>query len=142
MERTLNGHHPQADRPVAELLKQLSEQASTLVREEMELAKAELRRKGKAAGMGAGLLAGAALFGVFAMGAITACVIAALATAVPTWLAALIVAVVYLAVAGVLALRGRTKLREGTPPAPEQAIESVKEDVQWTKQRAQAARQS
>jgi hypothetical protein len=142
MERTANGHHPQADRPVAELLKQLSEQASTLVREEMELAKAELRGKGKAAGMGAGLLGGAALFGLFAMGAITVCAIAALATALPTWLAALIVAVVYLAVAGVLALRGRTKLRQGTPPAPEQTIESVKEDVQWTKQRAQAARQS
>jgi uncharacterized membrane protein YqjE len=128
------------DRPVGELLKELSTQTTSLVRQELELAKAEMAEKGKQAGLGAGMFGGAGLFGVFALAALTTCVIAALATGMDVWQAALIVAVVYAAVAAVLALLGKRKTREAIPPAPEQAIESTKEDVQWAKSRAKSAR--
>jgi uncharacterized membrane protein YqjE len=128
------------DRPVGELLKELSTQTSTLVRQELELAKAEMAEKGKQAGIGAGMFGGAGLFGLLALGALTACLIAALATGMEVWLAALIVAVVHAAIAGVLALLGRQKTREAVPPAPEQAIESTKEDVQWAKSQVRSAR--
>ena len=126
--------------PVAELVKQLSEQTSRLARQEVELAKAELAVKGKRAGIGAGMFGGAGLFGFFAFAALTATFILALAEAVAPWLAALIVTVVYGAIAGVLALQGKNKVQEAVPPVPEQATESVKEDVQWAKTRAQSAR--
>jgi len=128
------------DVPVAELLKQLSNQTATLVRQEMELAKVELTEKGKRAGLGAGMFGGAGLFGAFAFGALTAAVILALATAVAAWLAALIVAVVYAAIAGILALTGKSKVKEATPPIPEQALETTKEDVEVAKTRARGAR--
>jgi MFS family permease len=126
---------------VAELVKQLSEQTSRLARQEVELAKAELAIKGKRAGAGAGMFGGAGLFGLYALGALTAAAILALATALDGWLAALIVAAVYGAIAGVLALQGKNKVQAATPPVPEQATESVKEDVRWAKDRAQAGRQ-
>jgi len=128
------------DASVAELVKQLSEQTSRLARQEVELAKAELAIKGKRAGIGAGMFGGAGLFGLYAIGALIATAILALATAVAAWLAALIVAVVLASIAGVLALRGKAKVKAATPPVPEQATESVKEDVQWAKSRAQAGR--
>ena len=130
-----------AQAPVGELVKQLSEQTSRLARLEVELAKAELTAKGKRAGIGAGMFGGAGIFGLYAVGALPATAILALATAVAAWLAALIVTVVLGAVAGVLALQGKNKVQQATPPVPEQATESVKEDVQWAKTRAQAARQ-
>ena len=134
-------HQVAGDASVAELVKQLSEQTSRLAREEVELAKAELTQKGKRAGLGAGMFGGAGLFGLYALGALTAAAILALATAVAGWLAALIVALVYGAVAGVLALTGKKKVAQATPPIPEQATESVKEDVRWAKTHAQAGRQ-
>ncbi len=133
-------HDDLRDQPVAELLKQLSEQTSTLVRQEMELAKVELTHKGKAAGLGAGLLGGGGLFGLFAFAVLTAAIVLALATAMDAWLAALIVAIAYGAVAGVLALTGKERLQEATPPVPEEATESVKEDVEWAKSAAKAGR--
>jgi MFS family permease len=129
------------ERSVADLLRHLSEQTATLVRQEMELAKAELSVKGKRMGMGAGMFGGAGIVGAYALGALTACLILVLATAIHAWLAALIVAVVYGAIAGVLALTGKNKVQQATPPVPEQTVDSVKEDVQWTKERAKAARQ-
>ena len=129
-----------SDRPVGELLRELSEQTTTLVRQELELAKLELTEKGKRAGIGAGMFGGAGVVGLYAVGALTACLILALATAVTGWLAALIVAVVYGAVAGLLALSGKSKVQQAVPPVPEQATESVKEDVQWTKTRAKQGR--
>jgi lipopolysaccharide export LptBFGC system permease protein LptF len=129
------------DRSIAELLRQLSDQTATLVRQELELAKAELGVKGKRVGIGAGMFGGAGLFGLYAVGALTACLILALSTALAAWLAALIVGVVYAAIAGVLALTGKGKVQQATPPVPEETVESVKEDVQWTKARAKAARQ-
>jgi hypothetical protein len=135
-----NGHTELSERPVGELMRQLSEQTSTLVRKEIELAKAELTAKGKKAGIGAGMFGGAGLFGVLALGALTATLILALATAMTPWLAALIVTVVYGAVAGVLVLQGRNKVQAATPPVPERAIDSTKEDVAWVKTRAESAR--
>jgi MFS family permease len=126
---------------LAELVKQLSEQSSRLARQEVELAKAELAVKGKRAGLGAGMFGGAAMFGLYAVGALVAAAILALATAVAGWLAALIVTAVLGAIAGVLALQGKSKVKQATPPVPEQTTESVKEDVQWAKTRAQAGRQ-
>jgi len=128
------------ERPTGELLKELSDQTTTLVRQEIDLAKAELSEKGKKAGLGAGMFGGAGLIGVFALAALTTCIIAALDTAMPLWLAALIVAVVYAAIAGVLAMTGKQKVQEAGPPVPEQATESVKEDVQWAKTRAKSGR--
>jgi membrane protein len=126
---------------VAELVKQLSEQTSRLARQEVELAKAELQVKGKRAGIGAGMFGGASVFGFYALGALTAAAILGLAMAVAAWLAALIVTAVLGGLASTLALQGKTKVQQATPPVPEQATESVKEDVQWAKSRAQAARQ-
>jgi uncharacterized membrane protein YqjE len=123
-----------------ELLKELSDHTTTLVRQEIELAKAELGEKGKKAGLGAGMFGGAGLFGVFAFAALTTCIIVALDSAMPLWLAALIVAVVYGAIAAVLARQGRNKVQEAGPPVPEQATESVKEDVQWAKTQAKSGR--
>ena len=128
------------DRPVGDLVKDATEQAQTLVRHEIELAKAELSEKGKQAGIGAGMFGGAGLFGLFAFAALTAAAIGAIDLLVPFWAAALIVAAAYGAIAGVLALTGKNKVQAATPPAPEEAVESVKEDVAWTKQRAQAGR--
>jgi MFS family permease len=129
------------DRPMAELVRQLSDQTTTLVRQEIELAKAEMTAKGKQVGIGAGAFGGAGLVGLYAVGAITACLILALSTAVAGWLAALIVGVVYAAIAGVLALIGKKKTQAGAPPVPERAISSTKEDVEWAKTRAKTARQ-
>jgi hypothetical protein len=121
------------ERPFGELLKQLSEETTRLVHQEIELAKAELTQKGKQAGMGAGLFGGAGAIGFLALAALTTCFILALDAAMPAWLAALIVAVVYGVIAAVLAMQGRNKVRQATPPVPEQTIETVKEDVQWAK---------
>jgi MFS family permease len=129
------------DRPMAELVRQLSDQTTTLVRQEIELAKAEMTAKGKQVGIGAGAFGAAGVVGLYAVGAITACLILALSTAVAGWLAALIVGVVYAAIAGVLALIGKKKTQAGAPPVPERAISSTKEDVEWAKTRAKTARQ-
>src|SRR3954453_5571982 len=128
------------DRPVAELVRQLSDQTTALVRQEIELAKAEMTAKGKQVGIGAGAFGAAGLVGLYAVGAITACAILALSTAVAGWLAALIVGIVYAAIAGVLALTGKNKVTAATPPVPEQAVDSTKEDVRWVKTRATSAR--
>jgi uncharacterized membrane protein YqjE len=129
------------ERPTSELLKQLSDQTTTLVRQEIELATLELQEKGKKAGIGAGMFGGAGVFGLYAVGALTATIILALATFLPGWVAALIVTVVYGAIAGVLALRGKSQVKEAAPPVPEQAVETTKEDVRWVKTRARSARE-
>jgi len=123
----------------AELLKRLSNETTTLVRQELELAKAEMTEKGKEAGKGAGMFGAAGLLGLLALGALTTCFIAALDTAMPLWLAALVVTVVYGAIAGVLALTGKGRLTNATPPVPEQTQDNVKEDVRWVKTRARSS---
>jgi uncharacterized membrane protein YqjE len=129
-----------SDRSIAELFKRLSDQTTTLARQEVDLAKAELAAKGKQAGLGAGMFGGATIFGLYALGSLTACVILALATAMSGWLAALIVAAVYGVIAGGLALAGKSKVEKSVPPVPEQTIETVKEDVELTKARAKEGR--
>ena len=121
------------DRSIGELLKQLSEQTTRLVHQELELAKAEITQKGKQAGMGAGMFGGAGALGLAALGALTACFILALNAIMPAWLAALMVAVVYGIIAFVLVKQGQAKIKAAAPPVPEQTIETVKEDVEWAK---------
>ena len=128
------------DRSLADLARQLSDQTTELVRHEVELAKAELRVKGKRAGVGASMFGGAGALGIYALGALTAAIIAGIAEALPVWVSALIVAALYGAIAGILALRGKKKVQQATPPLPEETVQSVKEDVRYTKQRAQEAR--
>jgi hypothetical protein len=125
---------------VPELMRQLSDQTATLVRQELELAKAELTVKGKRVGIGAGMFGAAGVFGLYALGAFTAAVILALSLAMTGWLAALIVTAVYGAVAGALALSGKSNVQRGVPPVPEQTVETVREDVEMTKQRVQEGR--
>jgi hypothetical protein len=121
------------EQPMGELFKQLSNDLSTLVRQELKLAQAEMTEKGKRAGLGLGMFGAAGIVGFVAFLTLTTCLVAALATGMDVWLAALIVTAVYGAVAGGLAFIGRNRVAEATPPAPEQTIESVKEDVQWAK---------
>ena len=121
--------------PVAELVKQLAEETSLLLRQELQLAKAEITQHGKRAGIGAGELGGAGLVALYALGALTACFIAALALVLPVWAAALIVAAVYGAIAGVLALVGRRELRQNLPPKPRRTERTVKEDIEWVRTR-------
>jgi uncharacterized membrane protein YqjE len=121
------------DRSLGELLRQLSEQTTRLVHQELELAKAELQEKGRQAGMGAGMFGAAGALGLAALGALTACFILALNAIIPAWLAALIVAVVYGIIAFVLVRQGQARVKRATPPVPTQTIETVKEDVEWAR---------
>jgi len=136
----LPGSDDLRDRSLGELLKQLSEQTTRLVHQELELAKAELQQKGRQAGMGAGMFGGAGALGLAALGALTACFILALDAVVPAWLAALIVAVVYAIIAFVLVKQGQARVRRATPPVPTQTIETVKEDVEWARSQMRSDR--
>jgi hypothetical protein len=126
--------------PTGELVKELSRDVSTLVRQELELAKAEMAEKGRKAGPAAGMLGGAGVAGLATLGALTAFLILVLDLVLPTWAAALIVTALWAAVAGVLALRGRQKAREVGKPMPEKTVDSVKEDVKWLKGRRKSER--
>ena len=125
-----------SDTSVGELVQRLSQQTATLVREEMQLAQAELQQKGKRAGMGAGMFGGAGLVALYGVGALVATAILLIATALEAWIAAAIVGVVLLLVAGVLALTGKKQVERATPPKPEQAMDSVQRDVAHVKERA------
>jgi MFS family permease len=130
-----------AQRPsTAELLKELGNEVSTLVRQEVQLAKAELAEKGKRMGAGGAMFGVAAVAGVAALGALVATWILALALVLPAWAAALIVTLVFGSVAVVAALAGKNKVQEGAPPLPEEAVESVKEDVAWAKNQLRSVR--
>jgi putative superfamily III holin-X len=120
----------------AELVKELSREVSQLVREEIALAKAEMTQKGKHAGIGAGMLSGAAVLALAAVGGSMAFLMLVLDSWMPGWLAALIVTIAYAVAAAVLALRGKERISHATPPTPTETIESVKEDVQWAKTHA------
>ena len=122
------------EQSTGDLLKQLSQETTTLVRQELELARAELTEKGKQAGKGAGMMGGAGVSGHMALFALTLTAIFALDTFMKGWLAALLVTAVWGAVAATLALLGRNRIKEATPPAP-QTVETVKEDVRWAKNR-------
>jgi uncharacterized membrane protein YqjE len=121
----------------AELVRQAAEQISRLVRDELALAKAEMTEKGKKAGVGAGMLGGGGLVALYGMAALLTAVVLGLAEAMPAWLAALVVAVVLFAVAGVLAVYGRKQVQRATPPVPQEAVDSVKADIDEVRERAQ-----
>src|SRR4030081_37380 len=121
------------EQTMGELFKELSNDLSTLIRQELKLAQVEMTEKGKRAGVGAGMFGGAGVVALAALGTLSACLIAALAEAMEVWLAALIVTVLYAAVAAVLALNGKQRGAQTGPPIPEQTIDTVKEDVQWAK---------
>jgi uncharacterized membrane protein YqjE len=135
---TAGGADPR-DRGIGELVKDLASQTSTLVRQEIKLAQAEVTQKGKLAGKGAGMLAGAAVTALLALGALTALLIIVLDSFMPLWLAALIVTLLWAAVAAALAMAGRKALQSATPPAP-QTVETVKEDIQWAKTQTGSAK--
>ena len=128
------------ERTLPELLKRLSAETTQLVHQELDLAKVELAQKGRQAGAGAGLFGTAAALGLAGLGALTACIILALNAVLPAWLAALIVAVVFGVIAAVLAVQGRDRVKQVTPLAPEQTIETVKEDVEWAKTQTRSAK--
>jgi hypothetical protein len=124
---------------IGDLLTRLSRETTTLVRQELDLAKAEMTVKAKEGGKGAGFLGGAGVAGLLTLATLTAALVGLLDRAMAFWVAALIVGLIWGAVAAVLALQGRNKLQEATPPVPEQTQQSVKEDVQWAKTRKRSA---
>jgi Putative Actinobacterial Holin-X, holin superfamily III len=105
----------------------------TLARQELQLAKAEMSEKGRKAGAGAGLIGVAGGLALLAGGALTAFLILALDGVMPNWLAALLVGAAYAAAAAVLFFVGKKRVEEAGPLVPEQTVNSVKEDVQWAK---------
>jgi hypothetical protein len=127
---------PAQERSAAELVKQLSEQVSVLVRDELKLAQLEMTRKGKQAGIGFGVLGGSGLLALYGLGCLIACVIIAISGMLAAWLAALIVGAALLAVAGVAALIGKSRLQKAAPALPAETVSSVKADVEEIKGRA------
>jgi hypothetical protein len=128
------------DKPLGEVARDLTRDLSLLVRQEVQLAKAEMAEKGRVAAPGVGMIGGATVAALLAGGAFTAAVILALAIFLPEWLAALIVGAVLAVAAYVLVKQGKERVAEAGAPIPEQTIETVKEDVEWAKTRASSAR--
>ena len=131
MEQQMNDN-----RPVGELVQALSEQTATLVRKELQLAQLELQEKGKRAGIGAGLFGTAGVIALYGVGVFIAAAVIGLGTLIEPWLAAVIVGVVMFAAAGIASLVGKKQVEQAVPPAPEQAIQSSKRDVDEVKGRA------
>lgn len=125
-----------SEQSVGQLVQQLSEQTAELVRKEMRLAQVELQKKGKRAGIGAGMFGGAGIVALYGVGAVVAAAILLLATAIEPWVSALIVGVVLLVTAGLVALLARRQVEQATPPKPERAMASVQHDVEHVKERA------
>jgi Putative Actinobacterial Holin-X, holin superfamily III len=138
MEQTAGTTSPAAaeERSAGELVKELTELVPRLVRDEIKLAQVEMTQKGKQLGIGAGAFAGSGLIALYALGSLLACAIIALSGVIQAWLAALIVGVVLLAVSGIAALVGKSRLSKATPPVPKEAIDSVQADVQEVKEKA------
>jgi hypothetical protein len=154
-QRTSSGQAELREQSVGELVKQLAEETTTLVRQELELArseaaragetvvtlarqelqlaKAEMAEKGRTAAPGFGMVGAAAAVGLLAAGALTACVILALDGTMPNWLAALLVALAYAVMAGALYYTGKARVQEAGPIVPQQTVETIKEDVEWAK---------
>lgn len=133
MEGTTRFKGTDDDQSVGELVQQLSQQTAALVRQEMRLATVELQQKGKKAGIGAGMFGGAGVVALYGVGALIAAAILGIATFLEPWIAAVIVGVLLLAVAGILALTGKKQVKQAGPPVPEEALESAKRDVDEVK---------
>ena len=128
------------ERPIGEVAKSLTSDLSLLLRQEIDLAKAEMAEKGRTAAPGLGMFGGAGIVGLCAAGAVTAFLILVLSTFLPDWAAALVVGAVLAAVAYVLVQQGKERVADAGAPVPEQTIETMKEDVEWAKTRASSAR--
>jgi hypothetical protein len=137
---TMQNENELRDRPLAEVAKTLTSDVSLLVRQEIELAKAEMAQKGRTAAPGIGMFGGAGIVALCAAGALTAFLVLVFSIFLPEWAAALIVGAVLAAVAAVLVRQGKERVADAGKPIPEQTIETVKEDVEWTKTRASSAR--
>ena len=137
MSEGTRGSQPVAaqERPAGELVKDLSEQVSHLIKDELRLAQLEMTRKGKQAGLGIGLFAGSGGIAVYGIGCLIACAVIAIASVLAAWLAALIVGVALLLLAGAAALLGKGRLSKATPAVPEETIGSVKADVDEIRER-------
>jgi Putative Actinobacterial Holin-X, holin superfamily III len=135
MERMAGEQPSSPDRSTGELVKQLSEQVSVLVRNELKLAQLEMTRKGKQAGLGAGMLGGSALIAWYGAGCLIACAVIAISGVVAAWLAALIVGAALLAIAGAAALAGKGRLHKAAPAVPEEAVGSLQADVKEIRER-------
>jgi hypothetical protein len=138
METSTRFRRPEQDKPLGELVQDLSRQTSTLIRQEMRLAQAELTEKGRHASKGAGMFGGAGLVALYGFGALVTAAILGLATVLEPWIAAAGIGVALLLLAGILALTGKKELDEASPPKPEQAIESVQRDIDTVKARAKS----
>jgi hypothetical protein len=125
-----------ADASAGELVKNLTEQVSLLIRDELKLAEYEMTSKAKRLGRGAGMFGGSGLVALYAIGCLLAAAIIGLASVLPAWAAALIVGGALLIIAGVAALMGKSQVSKGVPPVPEQTVQSVKADVEEIKERA------
>ncbi len=120
-------------RSMGDLFRDLARDTQLLVSQEIRLAKLEITDSMKSAGMGAGLFAGAAVFGLVGLIGVAATLVAVLSLFLPVWASALIVTIVYFAIAGALALMGRIKMKDANP-APQATIETLKEDQEWLRQ--------
>jgi Putative Actinobacterial Holin-X, holin superfamily III len=120
-------------RPLPELTRDLVAQLKRLLAGELALFKAEMTAKAKAAGIGAGLLVGALVFAFFALCALVTTAVLAFALILPAWLAALVVGVILLLLAGIAALIGRAKLKKGMPPLPDDLKQELSDDVRALK---------
>jgi hypothetical protein len=138
METSTRFTRTEQDKPLGELVQDLSRQTSTLIRQEMRLAQAELAEKGRHAGKGAGMFGGAGLVALYGVGALITAAILGLATVLEPWIAAAAIGAGLLVVAGILALTGKKELEEAGPPKPEQAIDSVQRDIETVKARARS----
>jgi uncharacterized membrane protein YqjE len=131
---TMHGRSQAADASVGELVERLSSQISALVRDEMALATAEMKRKGAQAGVGIGIGGVGAVLALLGLGALVAAAICGLAIVLPAWLAALITGVALLLIAGAVSAAGISQVRHSAPPVPEQAVQSTKRDIQTVKE--------
>ena len=120
---------PTGDPTLGALVHDLTQQVPELIRSELRLAQAEMTEKGKRAGIGIGMFSAAGLLAFFGLACVIATAILGLGHALPDWLSALIVALVLFAAAAAIALVGKREVQQATPPAPEHAIEGVKEDI-------------
>jgi hypothetical protein len=137
---TMQNENELRDRPLGEVAKNLTSDVSLLVRQEIELAKAEMAKKARTAAPGIGMLGGAGVVALCAAGALTAFAVLVFSIFLPEWAAALIVGAALAAVAVALVRQGKERVADAGKPIPEQTIETVKEDVEWTKTRASSAR--
>jgi len=129
-------HGAPTERSVAELIREVTDETGTLIRQELRLAQLELTQKGRLLGLGLGMFGAGGVAALFGVGAVVAAAILALAAAVTPWLAALIVGVVLLAAAGLLALTGKREVGQAGAPVPQQAIDSTRQDLQTVKESA------